>query len=210
MALARAGLAALHPAVARRLAADLVADLPGRRGTAAVEAVLDLARGPSGRRADLGSGVRAEARYGLLVIGPGPPEPDAAPVPVPLQVPGVTPVPWAGLAIEAAYRAPDKAPGWIYLDPAAFSGPLAVRPRRPGDRFQPLGMGGRSRSLKRFLMDRKVPRDQRGRVALVVAPEGIVWVAGMRQDGRFVVKEGWKAGRGGVPPLALRLLPGEP
>jgi tRNA(Ile)-lysidine synthase len=213
-ALARTGLAGLHPAVARRLVADLVtnlvATLPGRRGTAAVEAVLDLARGPSGRRVDLGGGVRAEARYGLLVIGPGPPEPDAEPVPVPLQVPGRTPVPWAGIVIEAAHRAPDQAPGWIYLDPAAFSGPLTVRPRRPGDRFHPLGMGGRSRSLKRFLMDRKVPRDARGRVALVVAPEGIVWVAGMRQDGRFVVKEGWKAGRGGVPPLALRLLPGEP
>ena len=34
--------------------------------------------------------------------------------------------------------------------------PLAVRSRRPGDRFRPLGMGGRGRKLQDFLVDRKV------------------------------------------------------
>jgi tRNA(Ile)-lysidine synthase len=197
--LARAGLAALHPAVARRLVADLVARLPGRRGTAAVEAVLDLARGPSGRVADLGGGVRAEARYGLLVLAPARAERDPDAGAVTLRVPGLTPVPWAGLSIEAAYRAADGAKGWIYVDPEAVTLPLVARPRRAGDRFRPAGMGGRSRSLKRLLIDRKVPRDARDRVCLVVAPEGIVWVVGLRQDGRFMVQDGGEADRGERP-----------
>jgi tRNA(Ile)-lysidine synthase len=206
-ALARTGLAHLHPAVARRLVADVVAALPGRRGTAAVEAVLDLARGPSGRRADLGGGTQAEARYGLLVFAPERPAPETAHSPVTLRVPGTTPVPWAGLAIESAYGTPDGK-GWIHLDPATVSGPLVARPRRPGDRFHPLGLRGRSRSLKRFLIDRKVPRDARGRLCVVAAPEGIVWVVGVRQDGRFVVKDGGGLDRGGAPhPLALRAIP---
>jgi len=207
-ALARAGLAALHPAVARRLVADLVAGLPGRRGTAAVEAVLDLARGPSGRRVDLGGGVRAEARYGLLVIAPAPEGRQGTPDPVPLIVPGVTEIPWAGLAIEAAYRTPDGGKGWIYLDPAAVTLPLVARPRRPGDRFRPAGMGGRSRSVKRLLIDRKVPRDARDRLCIVAAPEGVVWVVGVRQDGRFVVQDGEGPGRAISTPLALRVVPG--
>lgn len=210
VALARAGLAGLHPAVARRLVADLVARLPGRRGTAAVEAVLDLARGPSGRGVDLGGGVRAEARYGLLVLAPVADRRGPAPEPVALTVPGVTEVPWAGLALEAAYRRPDGAKGWIYLDPAALTLPLVARPRLPGDRMRPSGMGGGSRSLKRLLIDRKVPRDARDRLCVVAAPEGIAWVVGVRQDGRFVVQEGGEGDRRGPPPLALRVVAGRP
>jgi len=57
--------------------------------------------------------------------------------------------------------------------------PLFVRNRRPGDRFRPLGAPGR-RKLQDVLVDRKVPRGDRDRVALVVdADDKIVWVAGL-------------------------------
>ena len=56
--------------------------------------------------------------------------------------------------------------------------PLAVRSRRPGDRFQPLGAPGR-RKLQDFLVDRKVGRDVRDTVPLVVdGRDRIVWVVG--------------------------------
>src|SRR5262249_22180681 len=44
---------------------------------------------------------------------------------------------------------------------------LSVRNRRPGDRFRPLGLGGRKK-LQDFFVDRKVRRDERDRVPLVV------------------------------------------
>jgi tRNA(Ile)-lysidine synthase len=56
--------------------------------------------------------------------------------------------------------------------------PLAVRSRRPGDRFRPLGAPG-GRKLQDFLVDRKVPREKRDTVPLVVdGRDRIVWVVG--------------------------------
>ena len=58
--------------------------------------------------------------------------------------------------------------------------PLAVRNRRPGDRFRPLGMGGRGRKLQDFLVDRKVSRNERDTLPLVVdSDDRIVWVVGL-------------------------------
>ena len=55
---------------------------------------------------------------------------------------------------------------------------LAVRYGRPGDRFRPLGLKGRKK-LQDFFVDRKVPREARRRVPLVVDDaDRIVWVAG--------------------------------
>jgi tRNA(Ile)-lysidine synthase len=57
--------------------------------------------------------------------------------------------------------------------------PLAVRSRRPGDRFRPLGMGGREKKLQDLLVDRKVARDERDSLPLVVdSSDQIVWVVG--------------------------------
>ena len=56
--------------------------------------------------------------------------------------------------------------------------PLGVRNRRPGDRFRPLGAPG-DRKLQDFLVDRKVPRDERDALPLVVdGRDRIVWVVG--------------------------------
>ena len=51
-------------------------------------------------------------------------------------------------------------------------------------------MKGKSKKLQDFFTDRKVDRQERGKVPLLVAPEGILWVVGMRQDERFVVRGG--------------------
>jgi tRNA(Ile)-lysidine synthase len=60
---------------------------------------------------------------------------------------------------------------------------LKVRSPRPGDRFHPLGAPG-SKTLSRYLMDRKVSREARRSVPIVVgAPDGggseeVLWVVG--------------------------------
>jgi tRNA(Ile)-lysidine synthase len=75
----------------------------------------------------------------------------------------------------------------IYLDPAKFTPELALRSWVPGDIFCPKGLGGRQKKLQDFFSDLKVPRSQRNKVPLLVAPEGIVWVGGLRADERFQV-----------------------
>ena len=60
-----------------------------------------------------------------------------------------------------------KAPRPVGKGPAGpgaaglFQGPLAVRNRRPGDRFRPVGLGGRKK-LQDYFVDRKVALGQAG------------------------------------------------
>ena len=57
---------------------------------------------------------------------------------------------------------------------------IAVRGRRPGDRFAPFGGTG-ERRLKSFLIDAGIPRWERDRVPLLDAAGEIAWVAGVRR-----------------------------
>lgn len=74
----------------------------------------------------------------------------------------------------------------IVVDADRVSYPLIVRSWAPGDRFQPCGMHGQSKKLQDFFTDLKIPRSRRAHIPLVVAPEGIVWVVGYRQDQRWL------------------------
>lgn len=110
----------------------------------------------------------------------------------PLSIPGEVRVPgtgarvcaemaesWSGRNEPSAVVAVQVAPGMR----------LAVRNRRPGDRFQPLGLGGRKK-LHDFFIDRKVLRERRDEVPLVVdQADRIVWVAGHAIDDAFRVKD---------------------
>jgi len=73
------------------------------------------------------------------------------------------------------------------FDADKFSEPLVVRGWRAGDRFYPSGMKGKSKKLQDLYTDLKVERLKRKSIPLLVAPEGILWVVGCRQDDRFLV-----------------------
>ena len=70
-----------------------------------------------------------------------------------------------------------------YMDGDVVGTALTVRPRRPGDRFRPLGLGG-EKKLQDFMVDQRIPRPWRGRVPLVCSPQHILWVVGWRLDER--------------------------
>jgi tRNA(Ile)-lysidine synthase len=117
-------------------------------------------------------------------------QPDQA-GPTTLTVPGE--VTWAGtgwtIRVQQLSRShiPTTARGrnWIVVDADRVSGPLVVRSWRPGDRFHPYGMKGRSKKLQDFFTDLKLSVAARGRIPVVIAPEGIVWIVGYRQDDRW-------------------------
>ena len=58
--------------------------------------------------------------------------------------------------------------------PAPANLELRLRTRRPGDRFKPKGMGGHTRKLKDWMIDRKIPRHIRDRIPLLCADGEIV------------------------------------
>jgi tRNA(Ile)-lysidine synthase len=120
----------------------------------------------------------------------------------PLPIPGEVRLFDAGCVVSAEIGPPGQSgvPG----PPAAgesvavvcseiCAAPLAVRNRRPGDRFRPLGLDGHKK-LQDFFVDRKVERHRRDLVPLVVdARNRIVWVAGHAMDAEFRVTDPTKA-----------------
>ena len=78
-----------------------------------------------------------------------------------------------------------------YLDLNKVDGEIIVRCRRPGDRFQPLGMS-QPKKLGEFMIDTKIPSAWRQRVPVVSSSQHILWVVGWRIDDRVKVSESTK------------------
>jgi tRNA(Ile)-lysidine synthase len=120
----------------------------------------------------------------------------------PLSIPGELALAEAGcvVSVESASRsqdAQDCAPSGN--GPVALvrrdlcREPLAVRNRRPGDRFRPVGLGGRKK-LQDYFVDRKVASARRDQVPIVVdESDRIVWVAGYGIDEAFQVTDASQA-----------------
>jgi tRNA(Ile)-lysidine synthase len=115
----------------------------------------------------------------------------------PLSVPGEVSLPEQGLVVSAelaaaeagaqALRANVRNRATAVVAAEGWTAPLAVRNRRPGDRFRPFGLDGQKK-LQDFLVDRKVARADRDRVPLVVDEnDRILWVAGHEIDEAFRV-----------------------
>ena len=182
----RSALCALHPAIAvrvARLAWHQVA--PGRFvGFDHIERLLEFARHADGPGALSLPGLHAVRRGPALVLSEAPPRPFANSSQVLLSIPGEAF--FSGWAVSATscptldqstLRGLER---WeAAVDARKVTSALTVRSRRRGDRFRPLGMGGREKKLQDFLVDRKVARDRRDSLPLVVDEMNrIVWIVG--------------------------------
>lgn len=61
---------------------------------------------------------------------------------------------------------------------------VKIRNRRSGDKFIPLGMNG-SKKLKDFMIDEKIPKQDRSGVGIITINNDIAWVVGYRRDKRY-------------------------
>jgi len=189
MCLDAAQLSALPPALSRRVIRDALARvapaiaLTGQH----LEAVGRLAASPRPTgRLDL-PGLVVHRRAGRLDVsraGAG----GTAKLPVgfdyELSIPGAVDVVEAGVRISATAVSGVDAPRTgsadaVSVQVGSFVPPLRVRSRRPGDRLRPLGAPGH-RKLQDVFVDRKIPRDRRDAIPVVVDAEGrIIWVVGV-------------------------------
>ncbi len=78
----------------------------------------------------------------------------------------------------------------VYLDQDKLIGGLTVRNRRPGDRFKPFGLRGHNKKLKDFMIDQKIPIDERNRVLNIHFVSSLSWVAGYRMSETYRVESG--------------------
>ncbi|UCC63999.1 MAG: tRNA lysidine(34) synthetase TilS [Anaerolineae bacterium] len=166
------------------------------------DAVVVAREKSTGAAASLPQGLQLTVGYETLTVA----SVDYKPLPLdwpallverlPLSLPGVTPLPGpGGWQVEARWlSAVELPPDWAthpdrwqaFLDARAVGEGLVLRQRRQGDRFQPQGMGGRSKSLSDFLINVKVSAAWRDWIPLAVSRDDdrIVWVAGWRLDER--------------------------
>jgi tRNA(Ile)-lysidine synthase len=180
------GLVPLPAAIARRIVRDAIESAGGTASLRDVDAVRRLARAPRpDGRIDLG-GFEVSRRGPVLRFRAAHARGGRVrPFEYVLPVPGEVRIDETGTTIRASIRKglPDtvvsagRDEAWVDL--AAMALPLVVRSRRPGDRLRPFGGPG-SRKLQDVLVDAKIPREARDRVAVVADARGtIVWVAGV-------------------------------
>jgi tRNA(Ile)-lysidine synthase len=180
----------LLPHVMRLAASRLLGDTRDL-GERHLRAMCAAVARPVGSNLDLLRRLHLRVEYDELVLTVGEPEPEMQPLPVEgveLTVPGMTKVSGWRLVtslVDIRATAPSD-PGQARMDADAIRGTLRVRRRRPGDRFQPLGLPG-EKKLQDVFVDTKVPRRQRDSVPVVYDDEGIAWVAGYRIAARAKV-----------------------
>jgi tRNA(Ile)-lysidine synthase len=211
-------LGSLHPALASRVARRALQYGAGERfvGFEHVHRFLDFVRsGEPGGAISL-PGQQGVHLGGIVRLGPEPPRTARLSgagenqFRIPLSIPGEVLLRSQQLVLSVSEWSEGSEGSGGSGDLQAFvrgaSGPLAVRSRKPGDRFQPPGLGGRSKKLQDYLVDRKVPRADRDVLPLVVdSDDRIVWVVG------HGVAEGFRAPAPspGVILLKARRLGGE-
>ena len=175
----------LQRALVRRAIEQVRGDLVGVTAEH-VERLLTLMAGPAGKRLRL-PGLYCTAGYEDVVLSTSQPVVPALAETV-LAIPGTTDLPgWSVTVRRLIKPAASRDPFDVCLTTEARQ--LCVRGRRPGDRFQPLGMA-RAKKLQDFFVDAKVPGDQRDAIPLLSDGERLLWVVGHRVAQNAIAKSG--------------------
>ena len=176
----RTAIASVTRALGRAAIRAALEQTGGLRGVGLehVDRVLALcgAAKASGKRLPLPGGREAVIEFHHLRIGPR--QRPSEPFSIDLVVPGTAEIP-GGFSIEALTDGGPAESSGATAVVAAPEGPLTVRTRRPGDRVR---AKGRDMSLKKFLMERRVPADARAGLPLLAAGSRVLWVPGQPTD----------------------------
>jgi len=196
----KAGLLELPSALKRHLLRASIEKLLGNLKDIEmrhVEKIMDVLTKPAGKKLSLPGGLVFSIEYDRYLLGAESSE--LCPFSVLeteflLKLPGETSLP--GWNVEATILPPeamkDDASGYkAYFDLDETGDKIVVRGRRPGDRFQPLGMS-QPKKLGEFMVDAKIPCAWRRRIPIVCSPQHILWVVGWRIDDRVKVTEDTK------------------
>ncbi len=179
---------ALHPALQRGLIRKLWEQATGSaldlsyQQTELIRVL--LMQGTTGSRQELSHRYIAHLAYGCLMIAKAKEREettDALPETV-LAIPGT--ICWGKYKLTVEWRAWDGGKTLsheLYLQPQNFSAELVLRTRRLGDYIQlPAGR----KTLKKLMIDDKIPQAQREGLPLLAAGSEIIWMIGRRRSAR--------------------------
>ncbi len=157
-----------------------------------VKALIDLFEsGESGRRISLPFGREARREYGIVKIA-GKNQPPQPIFEYPVAVPGLVLVKERNLTVKFNIKTKDdinlNSRNKLYLDFDNIKMPTILRSRKDGDWFVPLGMTGRQK-IKSFFINRKIPKQDRNNIMLLVDAESVVCVENMQLAERVKISE---------------------
>ena len=92
-----------------------------------------------------------------------------------------------GTPFDAIVANQDPWRAYIQVD---FAQDLRVRPRRTGERFRPLGMGGKSAKIGDIMTNRKIPAAARALWPIVACQDHLLWLPGHLLDERARIEPG--------------------
>ncbi len=188
--------ARLPVALQRRALREAVHRVLGTLGPVAfvhIEGARRMAvNGQTGAVLEWPGGIRVTRLSGVLEVAAGEASPPVVAVPeYRLGVPGSVIAAEFGVQIVASEvdagapdvreRAIHPSQAEIVVDRARAGSALILRGARPGDRFAPFGMGGRTKKVSDYLSEAKVPRYRRRWVPVLTTEDGeVLWIVGMR------------------------------
>jgi len=153
-----------------------------------------ILEGQTGKYIELIDDIRVRLSYDKLIIEKGNSyQTDFKGFSYELPVPGQVSLPDGQVLTAEEF---DELPEWRTIsskpeicicDQEKLQLPLLIRNRKPGDRFQPLGMKG-LKKIKDFFIDEKIPANKRDSIPIICDNSGqIIWIAGYRMDDRYKV-----------------------
>ena len=159
-----------------------------------IEKMMEAVEMPAGTCITMPEGLQFVVEYDRLILGrdidnisPYQPLPGL----YELMVPGTIAIPgWQVKTsiVNSQRKVNTDDPFTALLDFEKTGNELVIRTRKPGDRFQPLGMA-ESKKVGQFMIDNHVPRLWRSKIPIVLAGDKVVWVVGQRIDERFKVTD---------------------
>ncbi len=183
----------LHAALGYRLLRSLLEGLaPSGRGFSFshIQSLCDLAmKSSSGKGIALPYGLHAQKEYDRIVIQSAKDE-TIKDYEYRMMVPGTVDLKERGLILSTKRATADEIDfsriNRIYLDGDKIKGDLTIRNRRSGDWFEPLGTKG-SQTIKKLFINRKIPKPERNRIALLTDRESVIWIENMHLSERVKV-----------------------
>jgi tRNA(Ile)-lysidine synthase len=186
-------LAALHPALQRRLFRWAILEFKGTLSgiyAANIENIHRLAHeSTSGKTIHLPHGLQVSKEGESLVLSRAPLSP---PRPFQWTLPSPGRYHFSGLDIHLrlerrnVHEKPLFSSESARIDAHRLQWPLILRSWKPGDRFRPMGLHG-SKKIQDLFVDAKIPSSRRDKIPILCDQENICWVVGLRLDERVKV-----------------------
>ncbi len=175
-------LLAYNDSVKRRVLKQLKPDLDFKL----IHRILEILEGRSGKMVTLPDGWKVVKEYDRLYMGKN--RVGLPPVEKKLVIGGE--IDYSGWCLTALLKnksnLTNKPKECEIFDFNKIELPLIVRTRKPGDRFQPLGLGTKTK-LKEVMINDKIPKRLRDSLPLLCDQAGILWVLGGRRSERAKV-----------------------